>query len=136
MDRRQLLLGMAAAGLAGQFDLTKLAGQTGPEKGSMKKLRIYPPDIDLNQPRGPVKTCIEESTLYDGTLRTQISEYAPDGRMISSRWERDGTVEHSTSDDQSQEIRDEQGRSLSTSLFIPTRLTRKPTTAMMRLGAC
>jgi hypothetical protein len=27
MDRRQLLLGMAAAGLAGQFDLTQLAGQ-------------------------------------------------------------------------------------------------------------
>src|SRR5438309_6040650 len=110
MDRRQLLLGMAVAGLAGQFDLTKLAGQTGPAEASKKKLRMYPPDIDLNQPRGPIKTCIEESTLYDGALHTQISEYAPDGKMISSRWERDGKVEHSTSDSQSQEIRDEQGR--------------------------
>jgi YD repeat-containing protein len=110
MDRRQLLLGMATAGLAGQFDLTQLAGQTGSAEVSKKKLRMYPPDIDLNQPRGPIKTCIEESTLYDGALKTQISEYAPDGKMISSRWERDGKVEHSTSDNQSQEIRDEQGR--------------------------
>ena len=30
--------------------------------------------------------------------------------MISSRWERDGKVEYSTSDDQIQEIRDDQGR--------------------------
>ena len=30
--------------------------------------------------------------------------------MISSRWERDGRVEHSTSDNQIQEIRDDQGR--------------------------
>jgi YD repeat-containing protein len=110
MDRRQLLLGMAAAGMAGQFDLTQLAGQTDPADVSKKKLRIYPPDVDLSQPRGPIKTCVEESTSYDGTLRTQISEYAPDGKMISSRWERDGKVEHSTSDSQSQEIRDEQGR--------------------------
>jgi hypothetical protein len=61
MDRRQLLLGMAVAGLTGQFDLTRLAGQTGPGEVSKKKLRMYPPDIDLNQPRGPIKTCIEES---------------------------------------------------------------------------
>ncbi len=110
MDRRQLLLGMAAAGLAGQFDLTQLAGQARPAESSKKKLRIYPPDIDLNRPRGPIKTCIEESTLYDGAFRTQVSEYTPDGKMISSLWERDGKIEHSTSDSQSQEVRDEQGR--------------------------
>ena len=110
MDRRQLLLGMAAAGLAGQFDLTQLAGQSGPADVSRRKLRMYPPDIDLNQPRGPIKTCIEESTLYDGALHAQTSEYAPDGKMISSRWERDGKIEHSTSNDQSQEVRDDQGR--------------------------
>jgi YD repeat-containing protein len=110
MDRRQLLLGMAAAGLAGQFDLPQLAGQTGPPEVSKKKSRVYPPDIDRNQPRGPIKTCMEESTQYDGALRTEISEYTPDGKMISSRWERDGKVEHSTSDHQSQEVRDEQGR--------------------------
>ena len=101
---------MAAAGLAGQFDLTNSAGQNGPAEVSKKRLRMYPPDIDLNRPRGPIKTCIEESTLYDGALQAQISEYAPDGKMISSRWERDGKVEHSTSDNQSQEVRDEQGR--------------------------
>jgi hypothetical protein len=110
MDRRQLLLGMAAAGLAGQLDLTQLAGQTGPAEVSKRKVRMYPPDIDLNQPRGPIKTCVEETTLYDGALQTQISEYAPDGKMSSSRWERDGKVEHSTSDNQIQEVRDEQGR--------------------------
>jgi len=71
---------------------------------------MYPPDIDRNQPRGPIKTCVEESTQYDGALQTQISEYAPDGKMISSRWERDGKLEHSTSDNQIQEIRDEQDR--------------------------
>jgi hypothetical protein len=110
MDRRQLLLGMAAAGLVGQLDLTQLAGQTGPAEISKKKLKTYPPDIDRNQPRGPIKTCIEKNTEYDGALQTQISEYAPDGKMISSRWERDGKVENSTSDDQIQEIRDDQGR--------------------------
>jgi hypothetical protein len=110
MDRRQLLLGMAAAGLAGQLDLTQLAGQTGPAEVSKRKVRMYPPDIDLNQPRGPIKTCVEESTLYGGALQTQISEYAPDGKMSSSRWERDGKVEHSSSDNQIQGVRDEQGR--------------------------
>jgi hypothetical protein len=107
MDRRQLLLGMAAAGLAGRFDLTQLAHN--PAEVS-KKMRTYPPDVDRNQPRGPIKTCIEESTLYDGALQSQVSEYAPDGKMISSRWERDGKVEHSTSDNQTQEIRDDQGQ--------------------------
>ena len=63
MDRRQLLLGMAAAGIAGQFDLTQLAGQTGAAQVSKKKVKMYPPDTDPNQPRGPIKTCIEESTL-------------------------------------------------------------------------
>jgi hypothetical protein len=101
MDRRQLLLGMAAAGLAGQFDLTQLAGQTGPAEVSKKKHRMHPPDIDRNQPRGPIKSCVEESTLYDGALQTQVSEYAPDGKMISARWERDGKVEQWSSDHQS-----------------------------------
>jgi len=110
VDRRQLLLGMAATGLVGQFDVAQLAGQTGAAQASKKKVKMYPPDIDLNQPRGPIKTCMEESTQYDGALQTQISEYAPDGKMISSRWERDGKVEHSTSDNQIQEIRDDQGR--------------------------
>jgi len=110
VDRRQLLLGMAATGLVGQFDVAQLAGQTGAAQASKKKVKMYPPDIDLNQPRGPIKTCMEESTQYDGALQTQISEYAPDGKMISSRWERDGKVEHSTSDNQIKEIRDDQGR--------------------------
>ena len=101
---------MAAGGLAGQFDLTQLAGQTGPAEVSKKKVKMYPPDIDRNQPRGPIKTCVEESTQYDGALQTQTSECAPDGKMISSRWERDGKLEHSTSDNQTQEIRDEQDR--------------------------
>ena len=110
MDRRQLLLGMAAAGLAGQLDLTQLAGQTGPAEVSKKKMKVYPPDIDRNQPRGPIKTCIEKNTEYDGALQTQISEYAPDGKMISSRWERHGRVQYATSDNQIQEIRDDHGR--------------------------
>jgi len=119
MDRRQLLLGMAAAGLAGQFDLTQLAGQTGPAEVSKKKHRMHPPDIDRNQPRGPIKSCVEESTLYDGALQTQVSEYAPDGKMISARWERDGKVEQWSSDHQSQEIRDEQGRLVKYVLIYP-----------------
>lgn len=110
MDRRQLLLGMAAAGLAGQFDLTQLVGQSGPARVSKNRVKMYPPDTDLNQPRGPIKTCVEESTQFDGTVQIQISEYAPDGKMISARWERDGRVEYSSSDNQIQEIRDEQGR--------------------------
>jgi hypothetical protein len=126
---------MAAAGLAGQFDLTQPAGQTGPAEVSKKKVKMYPPDIDRDQPRGPIKTCMEESTQYDGALQTQISEYAPDGKMISSRWERDGKLEHSTSDNQIQEIRDEQDRLVKFISASPGQSIKDSITAMMRLDA-
>jgi len=125
MDRRQLLFGMAATGLAGQFDLTQLAAQAFPADVSKKKLRIYPPDIDLNDPHGPIKTCIEESTMYDGTLRSEISEYAPDGTRISLRWEREGKVGHSTADMHSQEVRDEQGRLVKHIFSYPAQISKE-----------
>jgi hypothetical protein len=56
MDRRQLLLGMTAVGLAGQFNLSELLqAQILDTNQSPKATIFYPPDIGLDEPRGPVK---------------------------------------------------------------------------------
>jgi len=72
----------------------------------------YSPVLYLSEPRGPVKTCIEEITLPNGSVLTNISEYSVDGKLVSSRSERDGQIEDSTNDDDHAEVRDAQGRLL------------------------
>jgi len=52
----------------------------------------YSPVLYLSEPRGPVKTCIEEITLPNGSVLTNISEYSVDGKLVSSRSERDGQI--------------------------------------------
>src|SRR5205807_947249 len=64
MDRRQLLFGMSALGLAGSLNLNELVSAQGRHISDQgPKVRMYPPDVELNEPRGPVKMCREETTM-------------------------------------------------------------------------
>jgi hypothetical protein len=115
MDRRQLMYGMAAVGLAGRLNLSDLlAAQTAElQTADLKTSRarqIYPPDRELDEPRGGVKMCVEEtrSSRGDGSVTTRIKEYDPDGNLIAFRNERDGRVVFSTADPGYTEVRDDQ----------------------------
>jgi hypothetical protein len=113
MGRRQLLLGLAATALAGQANLGPMLSAQTPDAASPTRATVaYSPVLYLSEPRGPVKTCIEEITLPNGSLLTNISEYTVDGKLVSSRSERDGQIEDSTNDDDHAEVRDAQGRLL------------------------
>jgi len=112
MDRRQLLVGMTAMGLVSQLNISQLlhAQSVDSTNQNSRTKRFYPPDLDLNEPRGPVKTCVEERTAPDGGVMTHVYEYSPDGKMISSRFEQDGRPSFSTDDYQHTEVRDDEGR--------------------------
>ena len=112
MDRRQLLVGMTAAGLAGELSLNQLLHAQSVDTSSQTptKTRFYPPDLDLNEPRGAVKRCLEKTRTLDGSVMTHITEYSPDGKMISSRMEQDGRLIYSSDDRVYTEVRDAQGR--------------------------
>jgi YD repeat-containing protein len=113
MDRRQLLLGATAMGLAGQFDLSQLAHAQSTEANHTPKAKIfYPPDQELDRPRGPVKMCVEETSAFDGSVMTHTWEYGPDGRMLSARSEHDGRPTFSTDGYVHTEVRDDEGRLL------------------------
>ena len=43
------------------------------------------PDREKAGLRGPVKTCIEENSLPDGSKYSTASEYSPDGRLLTTR---------------------------------------------------
>ena len=111
MDRRRLLYGMAATGIAAQLDLPKLAAQSiNPAQQSRKSAIFYPPDLEHDEPHGPIKTCVEETTGLDGTVETHITEYSRDGRMVSSRNKREGRIIFDTNDSGYTEVRDADGR--------------------------
>jgi len=111
MDRRQLLFGMTALGLAGSLNLNELVSAQGRRISDQgPKVRMYPPDVELNEPRGPVKMCREETTMPDGSVLTNVSEYGRDGKMVSSRMDRDGRITCSSDERRQTEVRDDQGR--------------------------
>jgi hypothetical protein len=110
MDRRQLLIGMTAAGLAGQFNLSQLAQSSETTNQTPKATIFYPPDIGRDEPRGPVKMCVEVTNAPDGSVMTDIKKYSPDGKMLSARSERDGRATFSTDDYVHTEVRDADGR--------------------------
>lgn len=112
MDRRQLLAGMTAAGLMGQLNLSQLLHAQSPDRTTQipKATIFYPPDLERDEPRGPVKTCVEERGSPDGSVMTHISEYGPDGKMLSARYEQDGRPMFSTDDNVYTEFRDAEGR--------------------------
>lgn len=112
MDRRQLLFGATALGVAGQFNLTGLLNaQTveGAEQVSAAKQTQLSDSGEEFRLRGPVKMCVEESNAYDRHLIT-ISEYGRDGKLLSTRTEVDGQLSYSSSDWVPTEIHDSQGR--------------------------
>ncbi len=43
------------------------------------------PDREKVRLRGPVRTCIEENNLPDGSKYSTASEYSPDGRLLTTR---------------------------------------------------
>jgi hypothetical protein len=111
MDRRQLLLGMTAVGLAGQFNLSDLLNAQSIDAANQtsRAKRIYPPDVERNEPRGPIKKCVEETSAFGGSVMTHTTEYSPDGKAISWRMERDGRLIYSSADRVHTEVRDAQG---------------------------
>jgi len=113
MDRRQVLVGMTAMGVAGSVNLDNLlsAQSIGTSNQRSKATRFYPPDLDLNEPRGPSRCGIEETTLGD-QKSVAITEYAIDEKFLSTRHETDGRVTYNSSSSEwiHDEVRDSQGR--------------------------
>jgi YD repeat-containing protein len=116
MDRRQLMYGMAATGMAVQLNLPGLNAQTvNPAQPSRKSTILYPPDLEHDEPRGPIKSCIEETQGLDGSVMTSTHEYDADGKMISSRTEQDGKLlDSSPLGPGYSEVRDADGRLIKT----------------------
>jgi len=112
MDRRQVLVGMTAMGVAGSLNLDNLlSAQSIGSPSRSSTARFYPPDLDLNEPRGPVKMCIAE-TEFDGRKSVEITEYGPGGKWLSTRHETDGRLTYDSSSPElvRTEVRDFQGR--------------------------
>jgi len=115
MDRRQVLLGMTAMGLAGQFNLGQLSSAQSVETNSpvSKAEHQQLTAREWAGLRGPVKTCVEDTPIYQGRSVT-TKEYGFDGELLSFRSEIDGQPSRSfsASDFLDTEVRDSQGRLL------------------------
>jgi YD repeat-containing protein len=113
MDRRQLLLGMTAVGLAGQYNLNDLLSAKGIETDGQGSITQQGQLTARGRDglRGPVKMCVEESASEYGKSAS-TTEYGLDGQFLSSRHEMDGKLSYSTSssDYQHTEVHDSQGR--------------------------
>ncbi len=123
MDRRQLLFGAAALGLAGRFNVNELLSAQSvdadgePSRAPQSQLTAR----DEAGLRGPVKTCVEESGKSVAT-----TEYSIDGQFLSARHEFDGQLSYSSSDSVYTEVHDSEGRlakSISGKQGEPTRET-------------
>jgi hypothetical protein len=102
---------MTATGLVGQLSLSRLlhAQSTETTDQTPNATIFYPPDRAPDRPRGPVKMCVEETRAPDGSVTTSVTEYSPDGKMVSARSEQDGRPTFSTDDYVHREVRDTQG---------------------------
>jgi YD repeat-containing protein len=114
MDRRQVLVGMTAVGLAGPLNLGQLLSAQSSEPQASESLTAWPPpglahfyDPETRKLLGPVKMCIKESP---GWVHT--SEYVPDRKLIAFSFEHDGKIDRTLSDSFS-ETHDAQGHLLS-----------------------
>jgi hypothetical protein len=69
-------------GLAGQGNLSELLNAQSADTANQSPIAkiIYPPDTDLDEPRGPIKTCVESRTAPDGSVRTNPANTAQMGR--------------------------------------------------------
>lgn len=115
MDRRQVLLGMTAMGLAGQFNLGQLLSAQSVETNSpvSKAEHQQLTAREGDGLRGAVKMCVEDTPTYQGRL-VKTTEYGLDGELLSIRSEMGGQPLYSisASDFLDTEVRDSQGRLL------------------------
>jgi hypothetical protein len=91
MDRRQLVVGMTAFGVAGQLNLNELLSaqviETNSQASKAQQSQLTARGrVGL---RGPVKMCVEETTSDYGKSVT-TTEYDSDGKLLTSRHENDG----------------------------------------------
>jgi len=113
MDRRQVLLGMTAMGLAGQLKLGQLLSAQSVETNSpvskAEHQRLTTRERDGL--RGAVKTCVEDAPTHHGRSVTS-KEYGLDGELLSVRSEMDGQplYSFSASDWLDTDVRDSQDR--------------------------
>jgi len=113
MDRRQLVVGMTAFGVAGQLNLNELLSaqviETNSQASKAQQSQLTARGrVGLC---GPVKMCVEETTSDYGKSVT-TTEYDSDGKLLTSRHENDGKLSYSSSSSDwvQTEIRDSQGR--------------------------
>jgi hypothetical protein len=98
MDRRQLLAGMTAFGVAGQLNLNELLSTQVIETNSQASKAQQSQLTARGQVglRGSVKMCVEETTSdYGKSVIT--TEYDSDGKLLTSRHENDGKLSYSSS---------------------------------------
>lgn len=113
MDRRQVLLGMTAMGLAGPFNVSPLLNAQSVETNSPVSKTEHQKLTDREQAglRGPVKTCVEETAGYR-EKSVETTEYSLNGDFLSSRHERNGQLLYSRSESDwlETEVLDSKGR--------------------------
>jgi hypothetical protein len=109
MDRRQVLIGLTATGVAGSLNLNELlSSQSGASATKNAAARYsHMSDGERRELLGPVKLCIEE-----GPNLVTTKEYGPDGKVVTIHMEQDGKPLYSPSDSAYSEERDAQGRIL------------------------
>ena len=120
MDRRQVLVGMTAMGVARSLNLDNLlsAQSIEPETKCKTATRAFRyAHMSNGEQRallGPIKMCVEESTSRSGT-RVWTTEFGPDRKLLSVRLGgRNGHFRqiYPRSDDASSKVCDAQGRIL------------------------
>jgi YD repeat-containing protein len=109
MDRRQVLVGMTAMGVAGSLNLNDplRAQSIDPAAPAIPAKYAHAYDSERRELLGPVKRCVEER---QGLVKT--SEYGPDGKVLRLYVEQEGKPVYSSSDVMYSEARDAQGRML------------------------
>jgi hypothetical protein len=109
MDRRQVLVGITAIGLAGSLNLIDTLRAQSIESATNNPPARYAhmSDGERRALLGPVKMCIEE-----GPNLVTTKEYGPDGKVVTIHMEHDGKPIYSPSDSAYSEERDAQGRIL------------------------
>src|SRR3954464_11161966 len=86
MDRRQVLLGMTAMGLAGQLNLGQiLSAQSAVAQSSVSRVeQEHLTALERDGLRGPLKPSVEDTPIYQGRSAT-TKAHGLDGKLLSFR---------------------------------------------------